>query len=408
MSSYSAPHVAFNIGNFPVHTYALTMMFGMICSILTMAYFWKRQKYSWEHLQILILIIVPSAILGARLWHVIYAATDKVNYPHFVASRDWYKIWEGGLAIQGGVIASSIAAIFYVITKRKSLDLRTACDYILPAILIGQAIGRWGNFANQEIYGKVVTKESLWWLMPSIREHMHIDGKYRSPLFLYESISSIIGYVIIVWIFNLFNWQKPGATTGGYLVYYGVVRLIMEPLREAKDAMMWGSLNAGIFITSIYIVLGSMLILYSIFDKQTKAFIKCLTNKNLKYKQALKNEQPKYIRVKVSQRYFFIIWPLKIYILMLSLFSSIFAKGKVKLVREEKNKKIQNIKNNNFIYYIKRIIIWFEFSFNLFISSTFFKKMKNKKIKEFSKMKCTQYKFYSHIWVRRFELDKYK
>ncbi|MDC8900366.1 prolipoprotein diacylglyceryl transferase [Metamycoplasma hyosynoviae] len=216
----------------PFYVYSLTMMIGMLSAILTIFYFWKREKYPLEQLAILVLITLPTALIGARMFFIIQQAIDK----QWETVKRFYAIWEGGLSIHGGVIVSTICALIYLLfgKRAKKINIRKAFSIILPAVLIGQAIGRWGNFANHELYGGVMSENSLAFkiLTPLIRDHMYINKAYRFPLFLYESIANLIGYVLIVWVLNFFNWLRPGTTGGIYILYYGIIRLGMEPLRQ--------------------------------------------------------------------------------------------------------------------------------------------------------------------------------
>ncbi|AZZ65253.1 prolipoprotein diacylglyceryl transferase [Metamycoplasma phocicerebrale] len=240
----------------PIHIYSLTMMLGIISAILTVLYFWRREKYSFEQLSILIFIALPTAIIGARFVFVIQQLIEHKGW----ANGPWYHafyIWEGGLSIHGGVITATTCCIMYIIFSKnpKKIDLKKAFSIILPAVLIGQAIGRWGNFANHEVYGGVMTENSLAFkILPQlIREHMFINGKYRLPLFLYESIANIIGYIILVWILNNYNWLRPGTTGSLYILYYGIVRFGMEPLRQDSYAIYK-------VISALYIIVGIVLL----------------------------------------------------------------------------------------------------------------------------------------------------
>ncbi|WP_261368964.1 prolipoprotein diacylglyceryl transferase [Mycoplasma struthionis] len=158
----------------------------------------------------------------------------------------------------GGVITATICVIIYAVFSKhpKRIDIKKAFSIILPAVLIGQAIGRWGNFANHEVYGGVMEQTSLAFrLLPAvIRDHMFIDGKYRLPLFLYESIANLVAYIIIVWILNKWNWLKPGTTGALYILYYGIIRFGMEPLRE-------GSYTIYKVISGSMIALGLILVI---------------------------------------------------------------------------------------------------------------------------------------------------
>ncbi|WP_027334055.1 prolipoprotein diacylglyceryl transferase [Mycoplasma elephantis] len=233
------PHVLFSIGNYNYHTYSLTMMLGIIASILTIAYFWKREKYSWEIFLTMVIITIPSAFIGARLWFV----TEKLIYYRdtFNFSR-WYAIWDGGLAIQGGVMMAFITNAIYLSTKTYEVDIIKIFTFIFPAVLIGQVIGRFGNYANHEIYGGIdwTGRSALWmgygpgsnmFLSDHLTNDLNINGAFRHPLFIYEAGLNLIGYIILVWLCNGMNLLKPGSTGSLYFVWYGVVRMIMEPYR---------------------------------------------------------------------------------------------------------------------------------------------------------------------------------
>ncbi|MFZ8225250.1 prolipoprotein diacylglyceryl transferase family protein, partial [Mycoplasmopsis bovis] len=114
--------VLFRIGTLPIHTYSLTMMLGMIAAILTIIIFWRRAKYEWEILLTLIFLTIPMAILGARIWNEVDQAINNPNYNW----RNWYKVWEGGLSIQGGVVLAVIVDLTYVYFKRDKIDIRKA------------------------------------------------------------------------------------------------------------------------------------------------------------------------------------------------------------------------------------------------------------------------------------------
>ena len=227
--------------------YPLFIFLGIIASLITVYYFWQKQKYSLEILQVLLIIIVPTSIIGARLWWVV--SENKWS--------EWYAIHNGGLSIQGGVMLSTLCASWYLLTKRHVIDFRTAFGIILPSVLIGQVLGRWGNFNNHEVYGHVVDGQNLNWLGSWIKGHMYIESEYRQPFFLYESFANFLAYIFIVWLVLRKNWLKPGTTGGLYLVWYGILRLIMEPLRDPSDIMKpAGNFQMSTFVAALWIVAG--------------------------------------------------------------------------------------------------------------------------------------------------------
>lgn len=230
-----------------LHTYPITMFTGVILSFLTVAYFWHRQKYSWEILQVLVILILPGAIFGARLWYLISEG----------GWANWYHL--SGLSIQGGIMGALAFGLPYLYSRRHAVDPRTVLGIILPSIIIGQAIGRWGNFDNHEVYGKITDGSNLDW-MGSMKSHMYIHDVsgfgYRQPLFFYEFISSTIGYLFIIWVLLRKNWVKPGVTGAIYLLWYGITRTAMEPLRADIDIMKWGDIPISLTLSIMMIVLG--------------------------------------------------------------------------------------------------------------------------------------------------------
>ncbi|WP_434336753.1 prolipoprotein diacylglyceryl transferase [Mesomycoplasma conjunctivae] len=215
--------------------YAFTIVLGMLASIITIFFFWKREKYNMDYLFWLIVITIPSSIVGARFGFIL----ERLVVGDFSILKTWWNIRSGGMSIQWGVIFPTVGNLIYAYFKQREFDWRKAFSFILPAVLIGQAIGRWGNFTNHEVYGKLdPTGASVDWLGSFIRQNMFIrdsfapNGQLRVPLFFYEFLTSIFGYIVIVWVLNLFSWLKPGSTGALYIAYYGVVRASMEYLRQ--------------------------------------------------------------------------------------------------------------------------------------------------------------------------------
>jgi phosphatidylglycerol:prolipoprotein diacylglycerol transferase len=177
------------------------------------------------------IVAFPAGILGARLWYV------WGQWELEFASQPFWKIfavWEGGLAIMGGALGGALAGILYVYLKRKDVPIIKTLDFAVPTILVAQAIGRWGNFFNQEVYGDPANIEAWMWLPTFIREQMTINGSFRVPLFFIESMINLSGYVVIRFGIGvgLNRYRKQGDLALMYLVWYGLTRGIMEPLRN--------------------------------------------------------------------------------------------------------------------------------------------------------------------------------
>ena len=293
--SWARSQKAWDVGF--LHTYPITMFLGVLISFLTIAYFWKKQKYSWEILQILVILIVPGSIIGARLWFLIAEG----------GWEQWYFL--SGLSIQGGVMGALIAGSPFLYFRRHVVDMRMVYGIIIPNVIIGQAIGRWGNFANHEVFGGIVSGDSLNW-MGAMKSHMFINHAYRAPFFFYEFISSMIGWIIMTWILLRKNWVKPGVTGAIYLIWYGIVRISMEPLRVEVDIMKWGTLPISTLLAGMMIVIGVILFIWMQFTNEISKFLlKKSSEKNSKWNQKLtKAAKPKYELIRpIKNRRLFLV-----------------------------------------------------------------------------------------------------
>ncbi|MBO4541153.1 MAG: prolipoprotein diacylglyceryl transferase [Bacilli bacterium] len=217
-----------------------------------------------------------SGILGARIGYVIGNwngdVAGGISFSQEVANGHWetiFKIWEGGLTILGGAIGGIIAgSLWFQFTKTKTIGCRTGIDCAVPTILLAQAIGRWGNFFNHEVYGATVEMGSLKFLPIWLRNQMATTfsngvpgSEAYVPLFLIEGALNVVGYFLIVYLIGklLKKWLHRGDLGGFYLMWYGVIRLILEPLRNA-NFNMGADGNWSIIWSIVYIALGALAI----------------------------------------------------------------------------------------------------------------------------------------------------
>ena len=202
------------------------------------------------------------ALLGARLYYVAF------NWDYYGSHLlDIVKIWEGGLAIHGALIFGLIFVRFY--TKKYKIKTMRVLDIIVVGLILGQAIGRWGNFFNGEAHGPLTTYETLKNLhIPEfIINGMKINGSYYHPTFLYESLWNFIGFIILL-IVRRSKYLKIGQLTGIYLLYYGIGRLLIESLRT--DSLMLGNLKMAQLVSIAMIIIGLVLILIKQFQSKFK------------------------------------------------------------------------------------------------------------------------------------------
>jgi phosphatidylglycerol:prolipoprotein diacylglycerol transferase len=200
----------------------------------------KRQHINVDEAINLVLIGLPSVIIGARLYYV-FMSWDYYS----LHLNEILHIWEGGLAIHGAIIAAIILAIIYC--KVRKQDLWQWGDFAVPLAALGQGIGRWGNFFNQEAYGYPT---DLPWAM-------YIDGAYRHPTFLYESIIDIILFFVLFRILR--RPHKKGTVLCLYLIFYSAARFFIESLRT--DSLMVGSLRAAMLVSLIAIAAGIIILI---------------------------------------------------------------------------------------------------------------------------------------------------
>ncbi len=213
----------------------------------------KKKEISEEWISNLFFYGVIIGILGARLYYVIFNLSYYSKNP-----LEIFMIWNGGLAIHGGILATLIFVIYYC--RKSHISILQITDIIVVGLVLAQAIGRWGNFFNGEAYGRVVTKSFLQKLhLPSfIIKGMYIDNNYREPTFLYESFFSLIGFLVLV-LLRHYKKNKEGELTSLYLIWYGIERVIIETFRS--DSLMLGNLKVAQCISIIAILSGIYLLI---------------------------------------------------------------------------------------------------------------------------------------------------
>ena len=191
---------------------------------------------------------IPVALIGARLYYVVFNLSYYLKNP-----LDILKVWEGGLAIHGGIIAGLIVIALY--SKKYKMRFIRITDICVPSLLFAQGIGRWGNFFNQEAHGAATSLEHLKSLhLPQfIINGMNINGIYYEPTFLYESLLCLIGFIIVLFI-RRGKYTKVGTITSFYLMYYSVVRFLIESMRT--DSLMLGGFKVAQIISIILFLIG--------------------------------------------------------------------------------------------------------------------------------------------------------
>ena len=190
----------------------------------------------------IILYAVPPALIAARLYYVISSWEYFKTRP-----GDIIKLWEGGLAIYGAVIGGAIGV--WMLSRKHKIPFLQLADIIAPSLLLGQAIGRWGNFFNQEAYGYAVT-DPAWQFFPLA---VNIAGQWHLATFFYESLWNLIGFVFLY--MNRIRFEQSGRyghVFCWYLIWYGAGRFVIEGLRT--DSLMWGSIRVSQILSLILVI----------------------------------------------------------------------------------------------------------------------------------------------------------
>ena len=241
-----------SIGSVNIEWYSVLIVVGSILAIIMIILEAKRYGYPKDFVFNLCFWSIIVGIIGARLYYVLF---NLDLYTNFV---DVFKIWEGGLAIHGGIIFGLITCYLYC--KKYKVRTIRMLDFIAPAMLLAQAIGRWGNFFNQEAHGAVTSLQTLQNLhIPEfIIDGMSIGGVYYQPTFLYESLWCLLG-VIIILIVRRLKITKVGQPFALYLMWYGLGRFFIETMRT--DSLMLGGFKVAQIISVIMIVVGLIIIM---------------------------------------------------------------------------------------------------------------------------------------------------
>ncbi len=228
------------LGSFRLHWYGLMLALGALAGYFVVSRLARRYQIKNETVLDLFLLLLIAGFVGARLYHV-------TNEWAFYAARpaEIFKVWNGGLAIHGGLLAGLIA--LWLFARRKKLSFWWLADLLAPGVIIGQAIGRWGNYFNQELFGRPTT---LPWGIPI--DLMNRPADYRQftffhPTFLYESLGALLIFFVLWWLHHrrlrkqrLGPWQTSGAIALTYFILYSVLRLNTESLRLDRTPIIDG------------------------------------------------------------------------------------------------------------------------------------------------------------------------
>jgi phosphatidylglycerol---prolipoprotein diacylglyceryl transferase len=260
------------LGPLPIRFYGIIVVLGALIGGFVAAREARRRGEDPDRIWDGLVYVVIAGIIGARLYHI-FSTPAGCTPDAPMCGWPWYQnhlldmllIWKGGLGIFGAILAGALVVWIYV--RRNHLPLARYLDIAAPGLIIGQAIGRWGNFLNQELYGPPT---QLPWGIAIDASHRYgaytdltsypVEETFFHPLFLYESVLNVIGFIVLVVVARRWRRVKDGDLISIYMMWYGGVRLIVESFRF--DAwVVTGGLPTAQLISLVLIALGAGLLI---------------------------------------------------------------------------------------------------------------------------------------------------
>jgi phosphatidylglycerol:prolipoprotein diacylglycerol transferase len=255
---------SFTIGPIFIHYYGIILMLGAVAAAIVAERLARRKGYSGELVWDGLIWVLIGGIVGARLWHVFtpppsmiaQGFTTKFYLTH---PLDLLMTWKGGLGIPGAVIGGALA--LFLFCRRRKLNFAEWADIAAPALALGQAIGRWGNYVNQELYGSPTNLPWKIYIAPQNRLPGYETIAYYHPLFLYESLWNLGNFFILLWLGRRYSDRLlPGDIFLVYLIIYPVGRFFLEFLR--LDYSQIAGINFNQTIMLLVIIAASALLIY--------------------------------------------------------------------------------------------------------------------------------------------------
>ncbi|WP_061809784.1 prolipoprotein diacylglyceryl transferase [Rossellomorea vietnamensis] len=248
--------VALELGPITVYWYGIIIGVGILVGFILVMKESRKVGIDQNVFPDLLIWAIPVSILFARIYYVSFEWGYYRENP-----EDIIAVWKGGIAIHGALIGAILTTIFFC--YKKGLSFWRVADIAAPSLILAQAIGRWGNFINQEAHGTEVSRgflESLY-LPDFIIDQMFIEGSYYHPTFLYESIWNVLGFVFLIVIREKWKSLKQGELFLAYLIWYSAGRFFIEGLRT-DSLMLTENLRVAQIISLLLIGLAISLIYF--------------------------------------------------------------------------------------------------------------------------------------------------
>lgn len=247
--------VAIDLGFIQIYWYSITMLTGVIVGSVLAYFEIKKHRIDKEDFFNMVFYAIIFGLLGARLYYVLFNLNYYLSNPSEILA-----VWNGGMAIHGAIIGALVTMIYFC--KKKKMPLLKVLDIGCVSLIIGQIIGRWGNFFNGEAHGGIVSLAFLEKLhLPQfIIDGMYINGNFYHPTFLYESFFNLICFIVLLFL-RRNKKIKTGMLLSIYLIWYGVVRFFIEGLRT--DSLMLGNIRIAQLVSISLIIIGIIMLIKS-------------------------------------------------------------------------------------------------------------------------------------------------
>lgn len=280
---------------------------GMVACIVIAYFMAKKRGYYKDIVFDIAIICIPFAIVGARLYYVIF---DIIGNPGktwtFLEIIGFSSHGLSGLAIYGGLIGACLGAIIIAVWKKhkpgeQRVTFMQMADLAFTTVLLGQAIGRWGNFANGEAYGNLVTNVNLQWFPYAVK----IGEEFFQATFFYESMWNMVGFGVLLWLYNGKRKSFDGFILSCYCIFYGVGRFFIEGLRSDSLYLIPGVIRVSQVVSILIILFGIGYILAHLYmarSRRKKPFIfvdeKLLNDSYFGYSQSVLAHPIRYVKKK--------------------------------------------------------------------------------------------------------------
>ncbi len=241
----------FSLFGLDIKFYGIISALSYFLGVLITCLLAKKRGFTSDNILTLALYVIPLAIIGARIYYVLFSLD---NYTNFV---DVFKIWEGGLALYGGLIGGGLGVLLYSVIHKKNFF--ALADIVMIAMIFAQGVGRWGNFFNQEAFGIEVTNPNMQWFPFAV--YIENIGEWHLATFFYESLWNFATFAILLTLLLKVKFKSNGMIAAYYLIFYGIGRAWIEGLRT--DSLYLGAMRVSQVLSIIFIAIGLAIIIFN-------------------------------------------------------------------------------------------------------------------------------------------------